>query len=154
MERGFGGEEEQDGKNILHIIVSSGTEKPYYLKSKGMSPAGCFIRVGNGVKQMDIGMIEKIFAGRTRNSLRNITSPRYSDHSFKQLKIYYEEKGYELNNTFLQNLDLFTNEGKYNYVAYLLADVNSVSMKVAKYSGTNKINLLENIIFFLLLIWT
>jgi len=136
--------EEKVDKNVLHIIVSSGTEKPYYLKAKGMSPAGCSIRIGNGVKQMDIGMIEKMFAGRTRNSLRNITSQRYSDHGFKQLKIYYEEKGYELNNTFLHNLDLFTEDGKYNYVAYLLADLNSVSMKVAKYSGTNKINLIEN----------
>ena len=32
----------------------------------------------------------------------------------------------------------------YNYAAYLLADENGVSIKVAKYSGTNRVDLIEN----------
>ena len=136
--------EELDGKTVIHIVVSSGTEKPYYVKSLGMSPAGCYMRIGSGVKQMDIALIDKLYASRTRNSLRNIVSPRYANHSFAQLKIYYEERGFQLNESFLQNLDLYTSDGKLNYVAYLLADVNSVSMKVAKYSGTDKRDLIEN----------
>ncbi len=137
-------EEEIEGKTVIHIVVSSGTEKPYYIKSMGMSPAGCFMRIGPGVKQMDIAMIDRLYASRTRNSLRNIVSPRYANHSFAQLKIYYEERGFKLNESFLQNLDLYTSDGKLNYVAYLLADVNSVSMKVAKYSGKDKRDLIEN----------
>ena len=136
--------EEFDGKIVIHIVVSRGTEKPYYIKKLGMSPAGCYIRVGNGVKQMEIPMIDKLYASRTRNSLRNIVSPRYTNHSFAQLKIYYEERGLQLNEAFLKNLDLFTPDGKYNYVAYLLADINSVSIKVAKYAGLDKCNLIEN----------
>ena len=136
--------DEYQEKTVIHIIVSSGTEKPYYIRSLGMSPAGCYVRVGNGVQQMTIAMIERMYASRTRNSLRNIISPRYGNHSFAQLKIYYQERGFELNEAFLQNLDLFTPEGKYNYVAYLLADVNSVSIKVAKYAGTDKCDLIEN----------
>lgn len=136
--------EEIEGKTVIHIVVSSGTEKPYYIKSMGMSPAGCFMRVGPGVKQMDIAMIDRLYASRTRNSLRNIVSPRYANHSFAQLKIYYEERGFKLNESFLQNLDLYTSDGKLNFVAYLLADVNSVSMKVAKYSGKDKRDLIEN----------
>lgn len=34
--------------------------------------------------------------------------------------------------------------GKYNYNVYLLADENGMSIKVARYAGTNKIDLLEN----------
>ena len=137
-------DEEIDDKTIIHIVVSSGTEKPYYLKSQGMSPSGCYIRIGTGLKQMDISMIDKLYASRTRNSLRNIISPRYSTHTFAQLKIYYEERGFNLNDSFLENLDFYTSEGKLNYVAYLLADQNSVSIKVAKYAGTDKCNLIEN----------
>ncbi len=44
----------------------------------------------------------------------------------------------------MENLDLYTPNGELNYVAYLLADQNSVSIKVAKYSGTDKVNLIEN----------
>ena len=32
----------------------------------------------------------------------------------------------------------------YNYIAYLLADENGVSIKVAKYAGTDKVDLIEN----------
>ena len=136
--------EENNGKIIIHIIVSSGVEKPYYLKKKGMSPVGCYMRIGSGIKQMPTDLITNFFASRTRNSLRNIISPRYAEHSFAQLKIYYEEQNFTLNNEFLRNLDLYTSDNKFNYVAYLLADTNSTSIKVAKYSGTNKYDLIEN----------
>ena len=39
--------EKQNGKTIIHIIISSGPEKPYYIKKNGMSPRGCFIRIGS-----------------------------------------------------------------------------------------------------------
>lgn len=136
--------EEISNTIVIHIVVSSGTEKPYYIKSFGMSPSGCFIRIGRSTRQMDIKMIDSFYSSRTRNSLRNIVSPRYSDHTFAQLKIYYEEKGFSLNEEFLQNLDFYTVDGKLNYTAYLLADKNSVSMKCVKYSGTDKYDLVEN----------
>ncbi len=136
--------EEKEGKTIIHIIISSGAEKPYYIKNKGMSPAGCYMRVGSGIQQMTTELINKLFASRTRDSLRNIVSPRYTEHSFAQLKIYYEEQKFTINDEFLKNLDLYTSDNKLNYVGYLLADTNSVSIKVAKYSGTDKNDLIEN----------
>ena len=39
---------------------------------------------------------------------------------------------------------MLTPDGKYNYVAYLLADENGVSIKVAKYAGRDKVDLIEN----------
>jgi predicted HTH transcriptional regulator len=135
--------EERDGKNILKVVVSSGIEKPYYLRKYGMSPKGCFIRVGGGVQPMTPQMIDRMYAKRNRITLVNIESPR-QELSFNQLKIYYEEKGLMLNDQFKKNLDLLTSTGTYNYNAYLLADDNGVSIKVAKYAGTNKIDLIEN----------
>lgn len=135
--------QEIQGKVIIHIIVTRGTEKPYYLKRYGLSPAGAYIRVGTGTQQLTPEMIDRLYASRTRNSLRNIPSPR-AILSFNQLKIYYDEKGFTVNDSFLQNLDLYTPNGELNYVAYLLADQNSISIKVAKYAGTNKVDLIEN----------
>lgn len=34
--------------------------------------------------------------------------------------------------------------GKYNYIAYLLANDNGVSVKVAKYAGKDRVDLIEN----------
>lgn len=88
-------------------------------------------------------MIDRLYASRTRNSLRLIRSPRVK-LSFNQLKIYYDEKGFTINDSFLENLDLYTPNGEFNYAAYLLADQNSLSIKVAKYAGNNKLDLIEN----------
>ena len=50
----------------------------------------------------------------------------------------------ELNQQFASSLELLTPEGKYNYIAYLLADEKGVSVKAAKYAGTDKVDLIEN----------
>lgn len=135
--------ETYETKKIIHISIAGGSEKPYYLKRKGMTSEGCFIRVGNSIEQMKQEQINHLFATRTRNSLRNIVSPTQL-LTFSQLKIYYEEKGYTINDNFLRQLDLVMDDGKYNYVAYLLSDNNRVSIKVATYSGSDAYDLIEN----------
>ena len=98
-----------------------------------MSEKGCYIRIGSSAQPMTVKMIEHIFARRTRNTISNIRSPK-SKLTFSQLKIYYEEGGKKLNNKFAENLELLTGDGNYNYVGYMFADVNNISVKVAKYN--------------------
>lgn len=135
-----------DNKEIIKVIISSGTEKPYYLREKGRTPEGCYIRVGSSKERMTERMIDDMYARRIKNTLKEIDSPR-QELTFNQLKIYYEEHGLKLNDNFLQNLDLLTSEDKYNYNAFLLADENTVSIKLVRYLGTNKLELLENLEF-------
>lgn len=132
-----------DSKDVIKITLASGTEKPYYIKKLGMSERGTFIRVGTAAEPMPVRMIESLFAKRTRNSIGKIKSPR-QNLTFEQLKIYYEGVSKPLNQQFASNLELLTEEGKYNYVAYLLADVNGMSFKVAKYDGLDRVDLMEN----------
>ena len=135
--------EKYQGKSIIHIVISSGVEKPYFIKRHGISSAGCYIRIGTSSQPMPQSMIDELYAKRTHNSLQKIVSPR-QNLTFAQLQIYYQAKGMELNDKFAENLDLLTEDGKYNYAAYLLADSNGVSMKVAKYAGKDKCELIEN----------
>ncbi len=135
-----------DNKEVIKVIISSGTEKPYYLRKKGRTPEGCYIRVGSSKERMTERMIDDMYSKRIKNTLKEIDSPR-QELTFNQLKIYYEEHGLKLNDNYLQNLDLLTSEGKYNYNAFLLADENNVSIKLVKYVGTNKLELLENLEF-------
>lgn len=131
---------EIDGKEVVVLIVASGYEKPYYIKKYGMSPKGCFIRTGTSTNAMSEQLILSLFSKRIRNSLSNIVSPR-QDLTYEKLKIYYQENGYSLNNNFLKSLELITEDGKYNYNAYLFSDENSTSIKVAEYRGTTKVDL-------------
>lgn len=132
-----------DSKDVIKITFASGTEKPYYIKKLGMSEKGTFIRVGTAAEPMPVKMIESLFAKRTRNSIGKIKSPN-QNLTFEQLKIYYEGANKTLNQQFASNLELLTEDGRYNYVAYLLADVNGMSIKVAKYEGLDRVDLMEN----------
>lgn len=132
-----------ESKNVIKITFASGTEKPYYIKKLGMSEKGTFIRIGTAAEPMPVKMIESLFAKRTRNSIGKIKSPN-QNLSFEQLKIYYEGARKTLNQQFASNLELLTEDEQYNYVAYLLADVNGISIKVAKYDGLDRVDLMEN----------
>jgi predicted HTH transcriptional regulator len=132
-----------EDKNIIRIVVSSGTQKPYYIRKRGMTEDGCFIRVGASAQPMTEVMIDRLLQHRQVNSL-STTAVSRQKLTFEQLHIYYSEHRLKLNDQFEDNLDLRTGDGEYNFLAYLLADNNGASVKVAKYAGTDKIDLIEN----------
>jgi predicted HTH transcriptional regulator len=135
--------EERDGKTILIVNLAGGMERPYYIKQKGCSEAGCFIRVGNCAQPMSEAMIERLLSKRHPVSLVNMPS-RHQALTFRQLKIFYEGKGKNLNAHFAQTLDFRTRDDEYNQLALLFADENNVSIRVAKWRGADKLDLLEN----------
>lgn len=127
----------------LVVTVAGGLERPYYLKKYGMTPNGCYTRIGTQASPMTQNMIDGSFSRRILNTLHNVVSPN-QELTFTQLKIYYQEKGYDAAGSyFLKNLDLFTEDGKYNYAAYLMADHNGTSIKVARFRGTEKLDIVE-----------
>ena len=133
---------EIEGKKIIRIIVSCGQQRPYYIRKFGMSEQGCFIRVGASSQPMNEQMIEELLSKRQQINLQTMISPR-QNLTFKQLCIYYEEKNLEPTEQFIESLDLRQSSGEFNYAAYLLADDNGVSVKVAVYAGTDKVDLIE-----------
>ena len=131
-----------DDKKYIHLTIAGGNAKPYYIKKFGMTPKGCFKRIGSAAEPIDEKQIEKLYASRVKNSLLNIKSPR-NDLRFSQLKIYYEEMGFAINDNFLELLDLVDKDGNYNYLAYLLADNNRIPICVGTFKGTDKMDLIE-----------
>ena len=101
------------------------------------------MRIGTASEPMEQRMIDDLYSKRTRNSIGKIKSNK-QDLSFEQLKIYYEAKGTPLNKNFAKSLELLNEEGSYNFVAYLMADENGTSVKIAKYKGTSRMNLVES----------
>ncbi|WP_416324567.1 hypothetical protein [[Eubacterium] hominis] len=62
-----------------------------------------------------------------------------SNLSFKELKIYYSEKDYHLEDkSFETNLNLKNQNGEYNLLAELLADRNNIPLIFVKFKGNDK----------------
>ncbi len=134
---------EINGKKILKVVIARGTEKPYYLRLVGMTTAGCFVRSENVIKQMDSETVRSLAENVETASLKNIISPRNAEHTFAQLKIYYQERGISVTDDLIKNLDFYTREGRINYAGYLFADSNKASVQLRKYYGTDNSLLIE-----------
>jgi hypothetical protein len=56
-----------DGVDVIKVFFAGGSEKPYYLKKFGMTPKGCYIRVGSflliGWRSRRMDACQKVFQG-------------------------------------------------------------------------------------------
>ena len=135
--------ESLNGCDVIRITLAAGKEQPYYIRANGMSERGCFIRIGSSAHPMTQEQIDSIYYRRTHTSLRNMSSPN-QNLDFTQLHIYYAGKKLTLNDSFADNLQLKTDDGRYNMTAYLCADDNGMPILFAKYAGTDRDVLTEN----------
>ncbi len=136
-----------ENKPVLKITIKGGIEKQYYVKSKGLSESGAFIRIGSSVQPMTQKMIHAFQAKSFPKSLINIESPE-QELTFAELFIHYHRYNKPLNNkTFAKTLNFLTKDGKYNYLAYMMADNNQLSVRFARFNDTGeRFELLEKAI--------
>lgn len=74
------------------------------------------------------------------------TPSKYQELSFEKLMIYYGAKGLKLNpDTFKKNLNLLTEDGKYNILAQLLSDNSHIPLRVAIFEGKTKADKLYSV---------
>jgi predicted HTH transcriptional regulator len=135
--------EEKDSQQIVVLNLAGGPAVPYYIRKYGRSERGCFLRIGSAAQPMTEEHIEHLMNRRQPAALTGVVS-RHQNLTFNQLKIFYEGKGVVLNQHFAKTLDLTMPDGKFNQLAWLFADANRISVRVAKWWGTNKMRLREN----------
>lgn len=134
-----------EGKTIIAIHINKGRNHIYCQKKYGFSSAGCTIRIGTTCKEMTSEQIKIRYEKKyidTEYMLKKRSNS--SDLSFRELKIYYSEKGYRLEDkTFEANLNLRNEAGEYNLLAELLSDRNNIPFIFAKFKGKNKASISE-----------
>ena len=93
---------------------------------------------------MEQGQIENLLFYRLSRTLSTVVAPR-QDLTFTQLRIFYEENGFDASGEyFYRNLDMYTTDRKFNYFAMLLSDQSDVTIKVARFKGTDKVEIITN----------
>ena len=134
-----------EGKTVIAINIKKGRNHIYCQKKYGFSSAGCTIRIGTTCKEMTSEQIkiryEKKFID-TEYMLKKRAN--FSNLSFRELKIYYSEKGYHLEDkSYESNLNLKNDAGEYNLLAELLSDRNNIPFIFVKFKGKNKASISE-----------
>lgn len=129
--------QEVEGKPIVIAQVQKGIAQPYYLASKGLRPAGVYLRQGastiNASEAAILKMIKESDGDKfeqERSLVQNLTF-QAAYQEFQQRKILFEEAQQ-------RSLHLITSEGLYTNLALLLSDQCPFTIKAARFSGTDK----------------
>lgn len=119
-----------EDKTIIKLFAK-GNNRPY-------SSNGAYrIRVGSENKQIDPDLLADLFFSSQAASIENLEAFN-QNLSFNQLKQMFINKGLTVNESnFNENMHFLVN-GKFNYLANLLADENDISIKVVRFEGLDK----------------
>ena len=134
-----------DNKNIIEIEISKGIKSLYYLKKYGLSPKGCLLRVGTTCREMEENEIEKRYKLNLHQNDYLVDTESYMNTlSFTTFKVYMTEKGFHIDDaTFESNFKFRTSNGRYNYLAELMSDNNTIPFIVARFQGIDKATINE-----------
>lgn len=123
--------EEHDGKTII-VVEVTGHNKPYSANGEYR------IRVGSENKKIDPELLGELFFSNSKAMMDNVEAFN-QDLTFSELKQLYLIKGLTIDDeTFARNMGLITKNGTYNYLAEILADNNNCSIKVVRFKGKDK----------------
>ena len=124
-------------KNVIEILISTGTNRPYYIREKGLRPSGVYIRKGSSSQPVsDAGIREMIIlnSGITYESCRSIEQ----NLSFDALEHKMTEKNLKFGKPQMQTLKLIGDDKLYTNLALILSDQCKVTTKVALFQGRDK----------------
>ena len=126
-------------ENVIIIKVAvEGNNKPYSAYGK------YYIRTSDEDRDVSPEQLKQLMLfTNNEDSITKIESDN-QELTFNTIKSLYLSKGYTLDeNTYKNNMKLLTKGGKYNLLANLMSDKNDVSIKVARFSGKDKTELVK-----------
>lgn len=125
-----------EGVEIIKIVIS-GTDKPYSAYGK------YYMRSADEDRELNPNQLKSLMLKYSESSISD-TECHNQNLSFNQIRSLFLDKGLTLSNeSYKSNLNLLTKDNKYNILADLLSDDNNYSIKVARFKGTDKTELIE-----------
>jgi ATP-dependent DNA helicase RecG len=123
-----------EGKPVVVIRVQSGTEKPYFLKKKGLQPAGVFLRHGSAsvpATQNEIIQMVRENGPEDYEEIRSVDqklSFDIADSIFKKQGVRFDEEQ-------KQSLGILRPDMTYSNLGLLLSDQCKHTIKLALFAG-------------------
>ena len=126
-----------DEKNVIKIEVS-GSEIPYSAYGR------YYMRSADEDSELSPTALKELMDRQTSSDILTLVPAPVQNLTFNKLKIAYVTAGLTVDQlTFEDNAGLKNSDGKYNLMAFLLADENDISIKVVTFSGKDKTDLVK-----------
>ena len=126
-----------DDKQIIAVTVQEGTDRPYYLGSKGLKPSGVYVRNGTSTDPTSDTAIRKMIketdgdSFETMRSLEQNLSFQTAEAQFAKRKVPYDAAK-------MQSLGMVSSDGIYSNVALLLSEQCPNTIKAATFAGVDQ----------------
>ena len=125
------------GEGEIKIIVQEGTNKPYYLKEKGLKPSGVYVRQGSScvpASHEQIRSLIKLTDGDKFEATRSIDQELTFDAAVEE----FANKDMAFGESQMQTLGMISSDGLYTNLGLILSDQCDHSIKFAVFNGTKK----------------
>lgn len=134
--------ENENGKEIIILEILKGTSKPYYIKSKGMTEKGTFVRIGTTSMPATNHTIREMIimsAGRAFETCTSINQ----DLTFFYTEKIFKDKHLAFTNKEKKMLKIINENNKYTNLGLLLSDQCPYTIKLAIYKDNTKTEFLD-----------
>lgn len=129
--------QEIDGKQVVAVTIQKGTDRPYYLGSKGLKPSGVYVRNGTSTDPATDTAIRKMIKETDGDCFEDMRSLE-QNLTFKAAIAQFSKSNVAFDEAKMQTLGLVSHDGIYSNAAMLLSDQCSSTIKAATFSGTDK----------------
>lgn len=126
-----------EDKNIVAVTIQKGTDRPYYLGSKGLKPTGVYVRNGTSTDPATDTAIRKMIKETDGDSFETMRSLE-QNLTFKSATEQFKKRNLLFDYMKMQTLGMISQDGIYSNVALLLSDQCSHTIKVATFTGADK----------------
>ena len=124
-------------KDIIAVTIQKGTDRPYYLGSKGLKPSGVYVRNGTSSDPATDTAIRRMIKETDGDSFESMRSLE-QNLSFEAAKKQFEKQNIPFDTAKMQTLGMISADGIYSNVALLLSDQCPSTIKAATFSGEDK----------------
>lgn len=126
-----------DDKNVIKVEVS-GFERPYSAYGR------YYMRSADEDRELSPSALKELMDRQLATDVLMILEAPNQNLTFNKLKLTFISAGLTVEqSTFENNAGLLSRDGKYNLMAYLLADENDISLKVVTFRGKDKTEILR-----------
>lgn len=126
-----------DKKNVVQVSIAAGTNRPYYIREKGLKPSGVYVRKGSSSQPTtDAGIREMIIqsSGSSYESARSLQQQLTFEVTAKEL----QHRNIAFGPAQMRTLRLIGEDGLFTNLAYILSDQFTTTTKVAVFQGSDK----------------
>lgn len=126
-----------DEKQIVAVTVQKGTDRPYYLGSKGLKPSGVYVRNGTSTDPATDTAIRRMIKETDGDRFEDMRSLE-QNLTFESARAEFLQCKVPFDAAKMQTLGMVSADGIYSNVAMLLSDQCSSTIKAATFAGTDK----------------